>query len=41
MALITTGDPDESGQLAQRLAKGRYTIEEAVKTLCDNEEGVD
>ena len=41
MALITTGDPDESGQLAQRLAKGRYTIEEAVKTLCDNEEGID
>jgi len=41
MALVTTGDPDESGQLAQRLAKGRYTIEEAVKTLCDNEEGID
>lgn len=41
MALITTGDPDESEQVAQRLAKGRYTIEEAVKTLCDNEEGID
>jgi hypothetical protein len=41
MALTTTGDPDESEQLAQRLAKGRYTIEEAVKTLFNNEEGID
>jgi biotin operon repressor len=41
MTLTTTDDLDESGQLAQRLAKGRYTIEEAVKTLCDNEEGID
>ncbi|MDH6154719.1 hypothetical protein M2124_000991 [Polynucleobacter sphagniphilus] len=41
MALVTTGDPDESGQLAQRQIEGVYTLDEAVNTLCQNVEVLD
>jgi len=41
MVLVTTGDPDESGQLAQRQIEGVYTLDEAVNTLCQNVEVLD
>jgi hypothetical protein len=41
MALVTTGDPNESGQLAQRQIEGVYTLHEAVNTLCQNVEVLD
>jgi hypothetical protein len=41
MVLVTTGDPNESGQLAQRQIEGVYTLDEAVNTLCQNVEVLD
>jgi len=41
MVLVTSGDPDESGQLAQRQIEGVYTLDEAVNTLCQNVEVLD
>ena len=41
MVLVTTGDPGESGQLAQRQIEGVYTLDEAVNTLCQNVEVLD
>jgi hypothetical protein len=38
MTLITTGDTEESKQLAQRQIEGLYTLEEAVNALCQNVE---
>lgn len=40
MVLVTTGDPDESGQLAQRQIEGVYTLDEAIDALCLNVEGL-
>lgn len=41
MALVTTGDPEESGQFAQRQIEGVYTLDEAVDALCKNVEVLD
>ena len=38
MKLVTTGETEESKQLAQRQIEGLYTLQEAVNTLCQNVE---
>lgn len=39
--LVTASNFDAAEQLVQRLVQGRYTIAEAVRALCNDEEGID